>query len=116
MTVICSDYIASTGNIIVMYLIKALPGNGSVYNHNNTETVFYGVQAVTVAMQRWGKYASTTKEAVFWGVRAVAIYAEQIGTRSEWVGDSSEFSGRDSQVTFVFEEELTCEMKTLCVL
>jgi hypothetical protein len=34
-------------------------------NLNNRETVFYGIRAATLAMQRRGKYASTTIEAVF---------------------------------------------------
>jgi hypothetical protein len=52
-------------NNTVTYLINALPSNDSVNKLNNRETVFYGVRSATVAIQRRGKYASTTIEAVF---------------------------------------------------
>jgi hypothetical protein len=95
-----------------MYLINALPSNGSVNNLNNRETVFYavGTEQKHVARQRSVKHASTKN-----GRRCFPRVPCR-GVTLKTIGATVQFSVGDTHGKFVFEEELTCELKTLCVL
>jgi hypothetical protein len=50
-------------------MARSLLSNGSV-NKPQQQTIFYGVRAETLAMQRFGKHVSAMEDGVFRGVRA----------------------------------------------